>query len=143
MGMMTTFTAVGSGILAGIYAAFAVMVMPALRRGAPQGAAAVMGEINARAERGPFIVLFLAVTGAALVSGVAATQRQSAGEAVVAGAALASSVITVLANVPLNRKLAGRGHRYWGEYVTRWGHWNILRMVAAAAAPIVAVVGRH
>ncbi len=141
MGVIMALAAIGSSLLAGVYASFAMIVMPALRRRSPAEATATMVEINARAERGPFIALFLAVTAVAAVLAVSALARQSAGGAIVAGAALGSSAITAAANVPLNRRLAREGRVFWPTYQARWNRWNAVRAVVAAVAPVAAVVG--
>lgn len=143
MGVITALVAIGSSLLAGVYASFAMIVMPALRRQGPAEASATMVEINTRAERGPFIALFLAVTAIATVLAVSALARQSAVAAIVAGAALGSSAVTVAANVPLNRRLARERMAFWPTYQARWKRWNVVRAVVAAVAPVAAVVGIH
>lgn len=129
-------TGVGAAAVGGVYAAFSTMVMPALRRLEPAAATAVMQEINVRAERGPFVVLFAGSALAAVALGVLALRAPAVEPryVVAAGLVLGSAVLTVVANVPLNDRLAGQGASYWTDYAGTWTHLNTLRAVLALAA---------
>lgn len=142
MGVITAVTVVGSGLLAGVYTAFTVMVVPALRRRPAAEAAAVMVEVNRVAERGPFLVLFGGVAVAASALGVSAVGRGSVAEGAVALAALAGTVVTVAANVPLNRRLERGGAEAWHGYQRSWTRWNTVRAIASGAAVVIAAVAR-
>ena len=138
--MIYTVAVVGAGLLGGVYAAFSTMVVPGLRRLDDRAATAAMVRINAQAERGPFIVLFGIAALAAVGVIVNAVPRGAVSEIAVAGASLASTVLTVAVNVPLNRRLEKDGSAFWPMYVRRWTAANTVRAVGATAAVIVAAM---
>lgn len=133
-------TIVGTGLVGGVYAAFSVMVIPALRRLPDGDAAAAMVAINRAAERGPFLVLFGGTAIAAATLGVSALGHGAATDLAVAGASLASTAITVAANVPLNRRLDVDGATFWPTYARRWTRWNAARALAATASVAAGLV---
>lgn len=132
-------TGVGAAAVGGVYAAFSAMVVPALRRLEPAAATAAMQEINVRAERGPFIVLFVGSALAAVALGALAL-RPGSGDpvevrhVVAAGLVLGSVALTVVGNVPLNDRLAAQGASYWVEYAGTWTHLNTVRALLALGA---------
>lgn len=139
--MIQVIAVVGAGLLSGVYAAFSTMVMPALNRLGHHEATAAMVQINRKAERGPFIVIFASAAVAATSLAVAAVPRGAGVELAIAGASLASTVVTVAVNVPLNRRLERDGARFWPEYSRRWTAANTMRAGCAAIAVIAA--GAH
>ncbi|MFP7761846.1 anthrone oxygenase family protein [Marisediminicola sp. LYQ85] len=139
--MIHVAAVVGAGLLSGVYAAFSTIVVPALRCLDDRAATAAMIEINRRAERGPFIVLFGSAAVAAVALGIGAIPRGAVPELVIAGASLASTVVTMTVNVPLNRRLHKDGAGFWSEYSRRWAAANTARAAFAATALIVA--GTH
>ena len=141
---VTLATALGCGLMAGVFFAFSSFVMPALRRlPAAQGIAA-MQSINKLAVTPAFMTaLFgtaLACVGLAIWAVVA--WGQSAAPLVLAGSAVylaGAIVVTIAANVPLNDALmtlcpddtaAGR----WAGYLSRWTAWNHVRAATSLAA---------
>lgn len=139
--MIQVAAVVGAGLLSGVYAAFSTMVMPALRRLDDGDATTAMIQINRKAERGPFILIFAAAAVAATGLAAGAAHRGAIIELVVAGASLASTVVTTAINVPLNRRLERDGSTFWAEYSVRWTRANTVRAAFAATAVIVA--GTH
>jgi uncharacterized membrane protein len=133
-----TVAVVGAGLLGGVYAAFSAMVVPALRRLDDRAATAAMVRINAQAERGPFIIIFGVAALAAAGVMVSAVPRGAVSEIAVAGASLASTVLTVAVNVPLNRRLEKDGSAFWPMYARRWTAANTVRAFCATGALIVA-----
>ena len=102
---LTIAPATAAGL--GVYLAFTTMVLPALDRGDHTTASAAMLAVNEQAVRAPFMVLFFG--GAAAAAGVLAAQvaaDRSPWALVGAGLELASFVVTVTVNVPLNNALA-------------------------------------
>ncbi|GHG46674.1 hypothetical protein GCM10011331_06860 [Flavimobilis marinus] len=138
--MIVAATIVGTGLVGGVYAAFSIMVIPALRRLPDAEAAAAMIAINRAAERGPFLVLFGGTAIAAATLGATAVGRPVTSDLAVAGASLASTAITVAVNVPMNRRLDVDGARFWPTYARRWTRWNTARALAATASVAVASV---
>ena len=131
-------TAVGSAAVGGVYLAFAVMVLPAFRRLPAEDATAAMQEINRRAERGLFIAFFGATLLLSIALGATAIGQLSNAEGMlylVGGMlSLASALVTVVANVPLNNKLARDGASFWPQYNKRWGRLNSFRALLALGA---------
>lgn len=142
--MLHVATVVGAGLLSGVYAAFSMMVIPALKRLDDTSAAAAMIHINRKAERGGFIVIFGAAALAAAGLAITAVPRAGTVELAIAGASLASTVVTVAINVPLNRQLERAGAPFWNQYARRWTAANTLRAAFAAVAVLIAALpGSH
>jgi len=117
---------IGTGLLAGVYVAFLVAVMPALHGQSDQVFAAVMNRISVVIVNPAFLGLFL---GAPILT--VALLRWQRGPLVIAAATLAGAalVITIAANVPLNNALADGGSRQ--DFETPWLVWHTLRTAAA------------
>ncbi|WP_416967281.1 DUF1772 domain-containing protein [Streptomyces sp. 4F14] len=136
-----------TGVMAGVFAAFSVLVMRGLRAlPAAQGVAA-MNAINRAALTSGFMWLFL---GAAVVCAVVAVVTfvlwPTAGRVeLLLGSGLylvGAFGVTVTANVPRNEKLRGLGAEsaeglaYWPAYLREWTLWNHVRTVASGAAAL-------
>jgi uncharacterized membrane protein len=141
----TLVTALGCGLVAGVWFTFSAFVMPALDRLAAAEGIAAMQSINRLAVTPP---LMIAMFGTALAClGLAVWAVASLGESeaplVLAAAALylvGTIVVTIAANVPRNDALeqldphgvsAGDG---WDRYVREWTAWNHVRLVTSLAA---------
>jgi uncharacterized membrane protein len=123
---------VGSGLVAGFYLAFSVVVMPALRHRPAQEAAAAMVAVNAHAVRAPFMVLFFGTAAACAATAVMALGgASSSGFAGLVGslAHLAGWVLTMVVNVPLNTRLArsAPGAGAWTAFAPAWTRANHAR----------------
>ncbi|WP_176051060.1 anthrone oxygenase family protein [Burkholderia sp. BCC1644] len=145
-------SAVGCGLMAGVYFAFSTFVMTSLGRIAPQAGAAAMKAINVDIVRSPFMPLFLGTTLMALALVVIALfDRDRPGAmAAAAGGVLyvfGMFAVTMAVNVPLNDALAAadpataQGVAQWTRYVHDWTMWNHVRTVASAAACVCFVAG--
>ncbi|HEY7465390.1 MAG TPA: anthrone oxygenase family protein [Dehalococcoidia bacterium] len=145
LGALTFATALGCGLVGGVFFAFSTFVMPALARlPAAQGIAA-MQSINV-AVITPSVMVPLFGTGAAcLLLAVASllTPSRPGRWLVLAGAVLyvaGTVLVTIVGNVPLNDSLAAvdaagaEGARVWAFYLTAWTAWNHVRTIAALAA---------
>ncbi|MFF1252609.1 anthrone oxygenase family protein [Pseudarthrobacter sp. NPDC058329] len=115
--------------------------MPALGRLSERDATAAMVSINRAAERGPFILVFGFAAAAATGLAVTAAPRGAVTDLVIAGASLASTIVTLGVNVPLNRRLEREGAAFWAVYRRRWTTSNTVR--AALATTAVLVAGTH
>lgn len=104
---LTIAAATAAGLTSGAYLAVTTMVLPALDRGDHTTASAAMQAVNEQAARAPFMALFFggAAAAAAVLAARVATARSPLA-LVGAGLALASFVVTVTVNVPLNNALA-------------------------------------
>ena len=144
----TLATALGCGLVAGVFFAFSTFVMPALKRLPPANGIAAMQSINELAVTPAFMATLFGTAVACL--GLVVRAAVSSGEwptaLVIAGGALyivGTIGVTIACNVPLNDGLAmlhpqdaGAASR-WAEYVTKWTAWNHVRTVAALAAAAV------
>ena len=105
----TTVAAVATGLTAGVYLAFSALVMPALAAGAPAPALAAMQRINHLAQRPVFGSVFTAaaigslwVLAAPWFTGANRQPWSTVGAAL----SLAAFAVTVVVNVPRNRRTA-------------------------------------
>lgn len=142
------FSAVGCGLLAGLYFAFSVFIMVALGRIEPSAGIAAMNSINTVIVRSLFMPLFLGSTLVALVlAGVAPFQWQQPGSALIlAGGVIhviGMFVCTMVFNVPLNNALmatdaaSARGADVWARYLREWTFWNHVRTLASTVAMVL------
>ena len=146
----TLVTALGCGLVAGVFFAFSSFVMPALKRLPPAQGISAMQSINRLAVTPAFMAALFG-TGAACLGLAAWAAVASEGPAVLvlAGCALylvGTIGVTIAGNVPLNNGLA-RLHLEdadatdrWDGFVTRWTAWNHVRTVAALAAAALLTV---
>ena len=144
---LTIVAAVGAGISAGVYFAFATFVMPGLRRVSHSQAISAMNGINKSALAS--LVLMLALFGMGIVcvllmiSGFRSLDDPKA-VWVIAGAVLyiVSVLITVMYHVPHNDQLlkvdpngAGAGST-WSHFYSSWMAWNTVRTLTAAGGTV-------
>jgi uncharacterized membrane protein len=146
--VLTLLTALGSGLMAGVFFAFSAFVMKALARLSPAEGIAAMQSINITVINPLFMAAFLGTTAAGLVVAIAALFRWSEPGAVylLAGGALylvGCFVVTGAFNVPRNNALAAAApndpdaHGLWADYMSRWTAWNHVRTAASLAAAAV------
>jgi uncharacterized membrane protein len=138
-------SALGSGLMAGLFFVFSAFMMTALSRlGAPQGIAA-MQSINVAILNPVFLIVFMGTAVLSLAAAAAAVWNWSAeGSAwLLAGSLLylvGIIVVTMVFNVPLNDELAavdpasGEGAATWTRYLDVWVKWNHVRSVAGLGA---------
>lgn len=138
-------SALGSGLIAGIFFAFSAFVMAALARlPAAQGIAA-MQSINSTILQTLFSFVFMGTAVASVVLGVASFLRLGTPGALylLIGSLLyliGSFLFTIVFNVPLNDALAAvdpgsaKGAEVWQNYLSRWVAWNHVRTVASLAS---------
>lgn len=139
------FSAIGCGLMAGLYFAFSAFIMRAFERiDAPHGIAA-MKAINVNILRSSFMPLFVGTTlsSAALVV-LAIVDRYAPGalSMLVGGIVYVAGMFlcTVVRNVPLNHALARvepsqvEARDVWSRYLKSWTAWNHVRTVASTVA---------
>ncbi|QOH36567.1 anthrone oxygenase family protein [Burkholderia cepacia] len=145
-------SAVGCGLMAGVYFTFSAFVITSLGRIAPHAGVAAMNAINVDIVRSPFMPLFLVTTLMALALVVIALldRGQPGAMAALAGGVLyvfGMFAVTMAVNVPLNDALAAAdpstapGAALWTRYVNDWTRWNHVRTVASAAACVFFIAG--
>jgi len=142
---LTLISALGCGLVAGIFFAFSSFVMGALGRIPPAAGIAAMQAVNVAVINPWFMSIFFGTASTCVVLAVAALVlwAQTAAFWLLAGSILyvaGSILVTVLCNVPLNNALAqaqpdtAEGASLWSRYLTRWTQWNHVRTVASLAA---------
>lgn len=152
--VVTLATALGCGLVAGVFFAFSSFVMPALKRLEPDQGIAAMQSVNVLAVTPAFMTALFGTAAACL--GLAAwTVISSDGRTtalVLAGCVLylvGTVGVTMARNVPLNERLAklhpqgANAESHWDEYVTKWTAWNHVRTIAALAAAALLTVALH
>ncbi|MDH6233068.1 putative membrane protein [Mesorhizobium soli] len=142
------FSAIGCGLIAGVYFAFSAFVMTSLGRIDQAAGIAAMNSINLVILRSLFMPLFLGTTlaGAALVLLSFFRWGESGAIATLAGGViyvLGMFLVTVIFNVPLNDALAAvdpsaeQGASLWARYLQDWTFWNHVRTVASLVASVL------
>ena len=145
------FSAIGCGLVAGLYFAFSGFIMTALSRIDQASGVAAMNSINTAILRSPFMPLFFGTTLAALILAVVAVFRWGApgSTAMLVGGVVyvvGMFVVTMLFNVPLNNALQAVGSASadtaptWQRYLSDWTMWNHVRTVASTVACAVFIV---
>ncbi len=148
-------SAIGCGLMAGVYFAFSSFVMSALGRIDASAGIAAMTSINDVILRSAFMPLFFVTSIAALaLLGMALPDLPRKEAIVIAVGAVVYLVgmfgCTVLFNVPLNDVLASAvatpgAAQEWARYLQSWTMWNHVRTLAstlATACFVVALVWR-
>ena len=137
------FSAIGCGLLAGLYFAFSAFIMTALGRIEPVAGAAAMNAINSSILRSAFMPLFVGSTLSSLAVAVAglADWTHPAAPAMVAGGMIYFAGmfgVTMAFNVPLNNALmsagAAQAGAIWARYLKSWTRWNHVRTLASTTA---------
>jgi uncharacterized membrane protein len=142
------FSAIGCGLMAGLYFAFSTFVMKALGRIDQAHGIATMNSINATILRSLFMPLFFGTTiaGAALAALAPFRWGEPGAAAMLAGGlvyVIGMFGCTVVFNVPLNNELARTGEAdadataVWTRYLKDWTAWNHLRTVASTAGTVL------
>ena len=139
------FSAIGCGLLAGLYFAFSTFIMTALGRIGQVSGIMAMNAINVVIVQSLFIPLFLGTTLASLLLAVTAAFRwgEPGAAAMLAGGALyviGMFVCTAVIHVPMNNALAAvdpagvEAASLWARYLTDWTLWNHVRSVSSSLA---------
>jgi uncharacterized membrane protein len=138
------FSAIGCGLLAGLYFAFSTFVMTAFARiGQAQGIAA-MNSINVEIVRSLFMPLFLGTTLTSTALAVLAFFHwgEPGAMAMLVGGVIYGAgmfIVTMVFNVPLNDALAvvapssTDAATLWERYLKDWTMWNHVRTIASTA----------
>ena len=139
------FSAIGCGVMAGVYFAFSGFVMSALARIDHAAGISAMNAINIVIVRSAFMPIFLATTLSSLALVPAAFFRwgEPGSLAMLAGGiayVLGMFVVTAIFNVPLNDALAkvdatsAEAAAFWLRFVDSWTMWNHVRTIASTLA---------
>jgi uncharacterized membrane protein len=143
--LLTLISALGCGLVAGIFFAFSAFVMKALARLSPTQGIAAMQSINVAVINPWFMTAFLGTAAACVLLAVSSLLGWHKPGAVylLVGSLLylvGTILVTIVFNVPRNDALeaadpaSADGARLWGGYLTSWTAWNHVRTAAALAA---------
>ncbi len=143
---------VGAGLMAGLFFAFSVMVMPALRRQSVKRGMTVMQAINATANTPLFGAVFLlpGVACVVVAAGAVADQEDpGAGLSLVGALAYLGGVIvlTFVYHVPRNNRLdktspaAEGAPDFWRTYLSEWTVMNHVRLAPALISAVTLYLG--
>jgi uncharacterized membrane protein len=147
-------TALGCGLVAGVFFAFSTFVMSALARLQPTQGITAMQSINITVINPLFMVAFFGTGVSCLLLAIYSLSKwHHPGVAyVLIGSLLylvGTVLVTIMFNVPLNEALAKikpdsiDGANLWASYLTNWTFWNHIRAIAAfvAAAAFTLALG--
>ena len=147
---VTLATALGCGVMAGVFFAFSAGIMDALGRVPPSQGIAAMQAINVAVINPWFLGVFLGTAVLCVVLAVVSLATSTLpGTAYRLGGSLlylvATLLVTIAFNIPRNNALAAvgaatsEGAALWAGYLTGWTRWNHIRGAAAfvAAAALV------
>ena len=142
---LTLVSALGCGLIAGVFFAFSGFVMRALASLPPSQGIAAMQSINVAVLNPWFLGTFFGTAFACILLTVASliTWHRPGAACVLVGGVLylfGTVLVTIAFNVPRNEKLAAvdatsmNAVNVWAQYVTSWITWNHVRTAAALAA---------
>jgi uncharacterized membrane protein len=143
--------AIGCGLMAGLFFAFSVSVMPALRRLPPSNGLAAMQAINRAILNPLFTLVFLgtALVTAALAVSTAWTWDDGGAALRLAGGlcyVIGAFGLTVAYHVPRNDAIDTldpaneASAAKWSTYLAEWVPWNHVRALASTASLVFLVV---
>lgn len=156
MFLLKLFTALGCGLIAGVFFAFSAFIMNALARRPSAEGIATMQAINIAVINPLFMTALFGTAAACLFLAVSSLLKwhQSSATYLLLGSLLyliGTLGVTIAFNVPLNDALAivkpdtPEGTDLWTQYLINWTFWNHIRTVAAIAAATlltIALCGR-
>jgi uncharacterized membrane protein len=138
-------SALGCGLIAGIFFAFSTFVMKALAQQPTASGIATMQSINSTALNPWFMTVFLGTGATCLFLAISSMLKwhQPSASYLLIGSLLylvGTVLVTIAFNVPLNYALeivkpdSTEGANLWAKYLTNWTFWNHVRTIAALAA---------
>jgi uncharacterized membrane protein len=143
--LLTFVSALGSGLIAGVFFAFSSFVMKALGKLPLTQGIAAMQSINVVVINRWFMSVFFGTAIICLVLAILSVFRwQTPGTGYRLSGSLVyllgTMLVTIVCNVPLNDSLAAvdptstNAGQVWANYLTAWTAWNHVRTIAALAA---------
>ncbi len=138
-------SALGCGLIGGVFFAFSTFVMKALANLPPGQGIVAMKSVNVTVLNPLFLGVFLGTAlGCVILTVSSVLMWQKPGAAfLLTGSALyllGTVLVTIVCNVPRNDALAvldpasAESAGLWAQYVASWTAWNHVRTVAALAA---------
>lgn len=145
-GPVTLVAAIATGLVAGLFYAFACSVMLALRGADDRTFVDVMQRINVAIRNGWFALAFVGALLSTVVAVVVHARQGRTAVLIPVVAALAFYLLTLgvtfAANIPLNNRLEAAGppdaladaRAVRTSFERPWVRWNVVRAVSATAA---------
>ena len=155
LSVVTLISALGCGLVGGIFFAFSAFIMRALKHLPPAQGIATMQSINVTVINPLFMTAFFGTAAACVILTISSllNWHRPDGAFLLVGSLLylfGTIFVTIVFNVPRNESLAAvdpasaEGARLWAGYVRGWTAWNHVRTVAAlAAAAALSIALRH
>ncbi|MBD1869315.1 DUF1772 domain-containing protein [Cyanobacteria bacterium FACHB-471] len=144
------FSALGCGLIAGVFFAFSTFVMKALAQLQPAQGIAAMQSINITVINPWFFLAFFGTAISCLFLAISSLRWHQPGTVfLLVGSLLyliGTVLVTIAFNVPLNDALAiarpdsPEGADLWASYLTNWTIWNHVRTIAALAAAVLLTI---
>ena len=146
--IVTLAASLGSGMMAGLFFVFSVVIMKALGRLPPAEGIAAMQSIN-QVILNPwfFAVFFGTALFGLLLTGMALFHWHSPASGFLIAATLlylgGCIIVTIAGNVPLNDALAAKNPAddaaaaFWSRYLDVWTRWNHVRAGTCAASSVL------
>ncbi len=142
------FSAIGAGLMAGVYFAFSTFITTSLARIPQAEGVSAMQSINTTILRSLFMPLFFGTTLAGIAMAVLALLNwgQSGSAAMFGGGVIyvfGMFLCTVVFNVPQNSALAAvdvasaEATHVWSRYLKVWTFWNHVRTTACVIASVM------
>jgi uncharacterized membrane protein len=149
--ILKLLTALGCGLIAGVFFAFSVFVMSALARLQPAQGIAAMQSINIMAIAPLFMMVLFGTAAACILLTISALSKwhQPSSGYLLLGSLLyviGTVLVTIAFNIPLNNALAKvepgspEGATLWASYLTTWTNWNHVRTLTALAAAALIII---
>lgn len=149
--LLTLITAIGSGLMAGLFFTFSTFALTALAKLPPEQGIAAMNSINVVILNTTFFIIFFGTAALSLGLGVTGILRWTEpGSAWLLIGSLLYLVgvigVTMVFNVPLNNALAAvapaspEGAAMWTRFLAQWLPWNHVRTLTNTGALIAFVL---
>lgn len=143
--VLTFLSAIGAGLIGGLFFAFSTFIMAAFGRVTPAIGMMAMRSINVAILNPLFFTVFFGTAVCCLILGIAAIVGwQTGGAAYLLIGSLSYLLgviaVTMMFNVPLNDTLAASdpesmdGVGFWRRYLSVWTLWNHVRTVTCIIA---------
>ena len=141
-------SAIGCGLMAGVYFAFSAFIMTSLGRIAPASGMVAMNATIVDIVKSPFMPVFMltTLTAASLaILGVVRWGQPGSALMVIGGAiyVLGMFGVTMVVNQPMNEALlaadaaTSQGVAVWSRYLIDWTMWNHLRTISSTVATVM------
>jgi uncharacterized membrane protein len=151
MRALTVVTAVGAGVVAGVFFAFSTFVMQGLQDLSPRDGLRAMQSVNRAAPSPLFMAALLGTAAACIGLGVwSLVDLDEPGawyRVAGCGVYLVGIIVTIAYHIPRNDALAAvdpdgaEAISRWSAYARAWTSWNHVRTLTSTAATALLIIG--